>query len=555
MQISRPSSEYWERLIERMDKPLLGLAVLTMVFYLLDLLNVIDIDSSGLVFLTMLIDGIFVFDLGLKLYVFGSSYVQTPWFLIDLISCLPFLDAVANGVRPLRVIRFVRAFRILRILRGLRVLRAFRSIPVFETFLAEAPRRRNETKLQSYMSFGLVGMTITVLVFIVMIRSQMETSFVSRIDREIKSDLSLSTLRALDGSLEAPANGNYIERKATVDGVACNVYFDMQHIDDLSDLIEFFVIVGMMLSMLFLMYIIAYHQLDVTQAQLRGLLNLALPRQVAEQFLVDPTEYTRKSRMPATIVFMDFAGFTTTCEELAHDPDLLSRHLEMAMDRVVGELVRYDVIIDKFIGDAIMSFRGGPLVSGEPSEHAYRVVRAAIASTKALATLKDPYFHHIKIGGASGEDCLIGAFGTSGRLSYTILGDGVNLAARLEPASAQCRTQNLFCETTFRLCTGRKDLVWRRWGRIRVVGKSVPLSVYEVFDRDDLNDGSFIETYHLALEAFETNEFEKARELFAFADSQRVGGDPPSQEYLEWSDKLLAGKQPVGWSAVFDTHK
>ena len=114
------------------------------------------------------------------------------------------------------------------------------------------------------------------------------------------------------------------------------------------------------------MYIMAYHQLDVTQAQLRGLLNLALPRQVAERFVIDPTAYSQKSRMPATIMFMDFVGFTQTCEELAHDPDPLSAHLEAAMDRLVGELVKHDLIIDKFIGDAVMSFRGGPLVGGRP---------------------------------------------------------------------------------------------------------------------------------------------------------------------------------------------
>ncbi len=65
----------------------------------------------------------------------------------------------------------------------------------------------------------------------------------------------------------------------------------------------------MMFTMLLFMYIMAYHQLDVTQSQLRGLLNLSLPKQVAEQFVLDPKAYARKSRTPATIMFMDFVGF------------------------------------------------------------------------------------------------------------------------------------------------------------------------------------------------------------------------------------------------------
>ena len=259
--------------------------------------------------------------------------------------------------------------------------------------------------------------------------------------------------------------------------------------------------------------------------------------------------------MPATIVFMDFVGFTKTCEGLAHTPDRLSAHLEAAMDRLVSELVKFDLIIDKFIGDAVMSFRGGPLVSGNPADHAYRSVRAALASTRALAELNDPYFHRVKIGGASGNDCLIGAFGTSARLSYTILGDAVNLAARLEPASGQCGTKNLFCENTQTLCAGQPDLAWRRWGRIRVAGKTAPVNVYEAFDLDEEGDPSFITTFHRALDAFERNDFDLARDLFLQADSQRPGGDEPSRLYVPRCERLLLGGAPAGWEPVLNIHK
>ena len=312
----------------------------------------------------------------------------------------------------------------------------------------------------------------------------------------------------------------------------------------------------MMLMMLFFFYIMAYHQLDVSQAQLRALLNLALPRQVAERFMIDPTAYGQKCRTPAAVLFMDFVGFTQTCERLAHDPDTISAHLEAAMDRLVGELVKHDLIIDKFIGDAIMSFRGGPLVTGDLPEHAYRAVRAALDSTKALEALDDPYFNRVKIGGASADDCLIGAFGTSARLSYTILGDGVNLAARLEPASGQCGTQNLFCEITHRLCALHPDSGLaplgadsrRRQVRAdrRITRRSTPSTI---------GDPLFVTTYHRALEAFERNDFEPARALFLLADQQRPGGDEPSRYYADWCQRLLIAGLPVGWEPVFDTHK
>lgn len=539
-----------------MDKPLLALAIFTILVYLFDLMKGLGEWRTTWLGMSLMIDGLFAFDLLLKLRAFGMDYVRTPWFLIDFISCLPLLDAFFTGVQPLRAVRFVRGFRILRILRGLRILRALRSIPAFDHFVNDASTHQKEHAVQHAMNLGLIGMTVTVLLFIVLARKEMEADFIRRIEAGIQGGVSVATLKALGGSLVPPDADDYsIHREVVVDGRRQTAYFDLEPVESRSDEVEFFVLLGMMTSMLFLMYIIAYHQLDVTQTQLRGLLNLALPKQVSERFLVDPHSYAQKSRMPATILFMDFAGFTRTCEGLAHDPDRLSAHLEAAMDRLVSELVKFDMIIDKFIGDAVMSFRGGPLVQGEPADHAYRAVRAALASNRALIELNDPYFHHVKIGGASGNDCLIGAFGTSARLSYTILGDAVNLAARLEPASGQCGTKNLFCQYTHQLCAGHPDLIWRRWGRIRVAGKSAPVDVYEAFDSDEESETNFITTFHRALDAFERNDFDQARDLFLQADSQRPDGDEPSRLYVARCDRLLPDGPPADWEPVLNIHK
>ena len=97
--------------------------------------------------MNLLIDSIFVVDLLLKLRAQGMTYVRTPWFLIDLLSCLPLLDVLANSIPGVRAARFARGFRILRILRGLRVLRALRTIPAFDEFFDEAPRRREHEEV------------------------------------------------------------------------------------------------------------------------------------------------------------------------------------------------------------------------------------------------------------------------------------------------------------------------------------------------------------------------------------------------------------------------
>ena len=542
-------------MIETMDRPLLVLAGVTMVLYLLDLRGLFNEVRLAYHVLLLFIDFIFLFDLVLKVRTLGTAYVQTPWFLIDLLSCLPVLDVLANGVLSLRAIRFIRGFRILRILRGLRVLRVLRKFPAFEQITKDSPRSESNKKFHRSMNVAMVSLTFVVLVVIVVNRRHMERQFLRQIDAGVVEGADMAYLNLLGGSFEPPRTTNVVTRTVKVNGRDRLVYFNLDRVDQRSDEYEFVLILGMFLTMLFFMYIMAYHQLDVTQSQMRALLNLALPKQVAEQFVVDPGAYDQKSRMPATILFMDFVGFTQTCEILAHNPDQLSAHLEAAMDRLVGELVKHDLIIDKFIGDAIMSFRGGPLVEGDLAEHAYRAVRASIDSTRALKALNDPYFSKVKIGGASSDDCLIGAFGTSARLSYTILGDAVNLAARLEPASAQCGTANLFDEATFQLCAARIDLVWRRWGRVRVAGKSFPVEVFEAFDAAEVGGSPFIATFQSALEVFERNNFDRARDLFLNADHHRPGGDEPSRFYAHWCERLLLNGPPAGWEPVFETHK
>ena len=219
------------------------------------------------------------------------------------------------------------------------------------------------------------------------------------------------------------------------------------------------------------------------------------------------------------------------------------------MDVVVECLLAHDLIIDKFIGDAVMAFRGGPLVSGDASDHARAVVRGALEAAKALVEMADPYFAKVKIGAAS-DECLIGVFGTSKRLTYTALGDGVNLAARLEPASAQCGTQALFCDETHRLCGEMPGIAWRRWGTVRVKGKAEPQVVWEAMDLSRTPDLSFLEAYQRARAVFETEGPAAARPLFARANEARPGGDLPSQVHMKWCEELARNREEAPDTAL-----
>ncbi|MGA2479646.1 MAG: adenylate/guanylate cyclase domain-containing protein [Spirochaetia bacterium] len=300
---------------------------------------------------------------------------------------------------------------------------------------------------------------------------------------------------------------------------------------------EFFLVVGALLSTALFLFLIHAEVHETSLNQLKSLLNIALPKQVAEHFLHNPEAYHERHRASATTLFIDFVGFSSTAEKLRSDVQALAYHLERVMDVVVERLIAHDLIIDKFIGDAVMAFRGGPLVSGNESDHARAVVRAALEAAAALTEMNDMYFSRVKIGGAS-DECLIGAFGTSRRLSYTALGDGVNLAARLEPASAQCKAHALFCDATRRLCGDMAGIVWRRWGTIRVKGKADPQVVWEALDASQSQDFSFVASYERGRQIFESEGPAAARPHFEEADAIRPGGDPPSRFHLDWCDEL-----------------
>ena len=220
-----------QRWIEAMDRPLLGLAILSMCLYLLDLHGLMGSSRAVYLLVNLLIDSIFVVDLLLKLRAQGMTYVRTPWFLIDFLSCLPLLDVLANTIPGVRAARFARGLRILRILRGLRVLRALRTIPAFDEFFDEAPIGESTRKFHRAMNFAMIALTVMVLVTIVAVRRQMTREFLRRIDAGIRAPLTGAHLKALGGSLRRPAHASYVEREVRVDGRMERAYFDLSPVD------------------------------------------------------------------------------------------------------------------------------------------------------------------------------------------------------------------------------------------------------------------------------------------------------------------------------------
>jgi hypothetical protein len=220
-----------EALIEAMDRPLLILAVVTMIFYLFDLRGLMDRIPTTYHVATLLVDLLFIFDLVLKLRTYGSHYVRTPWFLIDFLSCLPVLDVLVSSFVSLRAIRIIRGFRILRILRGLRVLRVLRVIPVFERVMNEGSTDESRRKFHSAMNLGMIGLTVALLAIIVLVRKEMLAQYLAELNTLTHGTPSPAELKRLGASFVVPEGTNYETRTVLVNGESRTAYFSLDIID------------------------------------------------------------------------------------------------------------------------------------------------------------------------------------------------------------------------------------------------------------------------------------------------------------------------------------
>src|SRR6516164_1792600 len=178
-----------------------------------------------------------------------------------------------------------------------------------------------------------------------------------------------------------------------------------------------------------------------------------------------------------TVLFADIAGFTGLSERLG---DRIVPLLSAYLDTMSREVNAHGGTIDKFIGDAVMAFWGAPAAN---ENHALDACRAALACQRALraAGLADDGGRPLKIRiGINSGSMLVGNIGSELRLNYTVIGDAVNVASRLEGANKNYETQILIGAETKRLVND--IMITREIDRIAVYGKTTGLAVYELID-------------------------------------------------------------------------
>jgi adenylate cyclase len=226
---------------------------------------------------------------------------------------------------------------------------------------------------------------------------------------------------------------------------------------------------------------------DITQEQkLMGTLCRTLSRKLAEEIMKDPEKQNKLggTRSTLTVLFADIRSFTTISEQ--HSADEIVSMLNEYFSRMIEPIYRYDGIVDKFIGDAIMAFFGAPAAM---ENDALSAVRAAIEMRYALRRYNRYRAAYgqapIEIGiGITKGDAISGNIGSAERCNYTVIGDTVNVASRLEGLTKEYDCKILFNEAVYQEVRGQIECV--DLGLAKVKGKGESLRIFGVRDPGEL---------------------------------------------------------------------
>ncbi len=263
-----------------------------------------------------------------------------------------------------------------------------------------------------------------------------------------------------------------------------------------------------------------------------------------------------------TAYFTDIQSFSGFSEKLS--PHELVELLNEYLSEMTTILLENRGTLDKYIGDAIVAFYGAPV---PVEKHEYRACITALKMQKRLGELRQKWqsegdrwpeiVHHMqnRIGINSGP-MVTGNMGSGMRMNYTMMGDTVNLAARLEASAKQYGIYIQVAESTYKVV---KDLFeWRELDFVRVMGKTEPVRVYELMaEKDKLpqRDITLIEKYDTALKNYKDQHWDKAVALFTEADQleDMFPGRKtnPSRVYIERCRYFKENPPGKDWDGVW----
>jgi len=232
-------------------------------------------------------------------------------------------------------------------------------------------------------------------------------------------------------------------------------------------------------AVFFSLSVFRYFTEEREKRQIRGMFQKYVSPGIVDKLIEDPRQLRLggdKRRL--TVLFSDIRGFTSISERMA--PDEVLRHLNQYLTEMTAVVLRNGGMLDKYVGDAVMAVFGAPI---ETDDHALMACRTALEMMAELESLQQDWKSGAKpvldigIGINTGE-MVIGNVGSPQRMDYTVIGDNVNLASRLEGVNKEFGTHIIISGATYEEVKG--EVVTKSLGETRVKGRETPVPIYEL---------------------------------------------------------------------------
>ncbi len=249
-----------------------------------------------------------------------------------------------------------------------------------------------------------------------------------------------------------------------------------------------------------------------------------------------------------TVMFSDLAGFTTISEQ--KEPEELVSFLNEYLGAMTDIIFEHFGTVDKYIGDAVMAFWGAPI--GQ-TDHAILACRSTLKMLRKVEEMTPQNTDtHARFGLATG-DMIVGNIGSYNRFNYTVLGDNVNLAARLEAANKKFGTRTMIAEQTYQQV--KDEFFCRQLDLLVVKGKTKPVRVYELMGDKQSADHpenlkEIIDIYQQALDHYYNRDWDKAIKYFNRVMDLKPN-DGPSQTYIKRCNQFKNEPPAENWDGVF----
>ncbi|MDR3147877.1 MAG: CHASE2 domain-containing protein [Treponema sp.] len=304
--------------------------------------------------------------------------------------------------------------------------------------------------------------------------------------------------------------------------------------------------------------IVAYISSEQEKQFIRKAFSTYLSGDVVQEIIADPSRLQLGGlKRYMTAVFSDIQGFSGISERL--DPEQLVRLLNQYLSGMSNIILDERGTIDKYVGDAIIAFFGAPLAL---PDHGLRACVSAVMMKRLEADLNRQFIENnmsplpllTRIGINTG-DMVVGNMGTDQKMNYTIMGNEVNLAARLEGVNKQYGTWILASDETVNATAGQ--VLSRRLDRVRVVGITKPVQLYEILELTaDANSElrEKVNLFHQALTFFEAQDWNRALILFARV-LDTYPDDNPSLVYLKRCQTYRLSPPAKDWDGVFNLNE